>query len=88
MYLCFLVIVLLFSPRSIQIPVNVNSFMCQRLYQYDKHRVQFANETSLAPLDDAQSLAKYDLARALAIDAPDMRVFDDPLSYFTCPEQP
>ncbi len=53
-----------------------------------KREIPHSLGAPLAPLDAAQSLAKYDLARALAVDAPDMRVFDDPLSYFICPEQP
>ena len=37
-----------------------------------------------APMDAAQSLAKYDLCRALAGNC-DPRLFDDPLAYFTDP---
>jgi 2-methylcitrate dehydratase PrpD len=40
----------------------------------------------LAPMSSAQTRAKRELARELAGEAPDPRVFDDPLSYFVRPE--
>jgi len=36
-----------------------------------------------APFTAAQSAAKYDLARALAGEVADPRLFTDPLAYFT-----
>ncbi len=40
----------------------------------------------LAPMSDAQNAAKYGLARELAGDDADPRIFSDPLSYFSSPE--
>lgn len=40
----------------------------------------------LAPMGPAQNARKLGLARELAVDEPDPRLFSDPLSYFTCPE--
>ncbi|PJG46649.1 MmgE/PrpD [Sphingobium sp. LB126] len=41
-----------------------------------------------AAMSPAQTQAKRDLARELAASEPDPRLFSDPLSYFTRPEQP
>jgi 2-methylcitrate dehydratase PrpD len=40
----------------------------------------------LAPMSEAQTRSKRQLARQLAAHIPDQRVFDDPLSYFVWPE--
>lgn len=37
------------------------------------------------PMSPQQAAAKYDLARELAGEVPDVRIFDDPLAYFTEP---
>ncbi len=39
-----------------------------------------------APLDAGETAAKRNLARELALSVPDPRLFEDPLSYYTCPE--
>ena len=51
----------------------------------EQHPIQHTLGSPDNPLSDAQAAAKYDLARELAPDDADTRIFEDPLSYFTEP---
>ena len=51
-----------------------------------RHHIPHTRGSPDAPMNTAQAADKRELARLLAADLPDARLFDDPLGYFTEPQ--